>query len=244
MAKKILIVLAVLLVLACGALYYAYNKIDLIAHYAIEKYGPDIAGVSVKVKDVELSPADGKGALKGVEIGSPKGFTAPRTARLGEIRVWLDPATVTQGVVVIHEVSIEAPEINYEKGSGSATNLEAIQKNIEGYLQRTGSPTDDKPGNAKAPGRRYVIEKLSIRNARVTMTNPGLKGQGITFTLPDIQLANLGRLPNGITAGQAANIVTNALISRIAQRVLTNIDLLRKGGKEGAIDALRGLFNK
>ena len=37
-------------------------------------------------------------------------------------------------------------------------------------------------------------------------------------------------------------IVTNALISRIAQRVLTNIDLLRKGGTEGAIDALKGLL--
>ena len=87
-----------------------------------------------------------------------------------------------------------------------------------------------------------MIEKLSIRDARVTMTGAGLKGQGITFTLPDIQLANLGKRPNGITAGQAANIVTNALISRIAQRVLTNIDLLRKGGNEGALDALKGLF--
>jgi hypothetical protein len=241
MLKKLLLGVLVLVALLCGAAYYAYNKIDVIAHYAIEKYGPDITGVPIKVKDVELSPVDGKGGLKGVEIGSPKGFAAPRTARLGEIRVWVDPATVTQDVVVIHEIAVVAPEINYEK-SGSATNLEAIQKNIEGYLKRTGSPTDDKPGSAQAPGRRYVIEKFSIRGARVTMTNPALKGQGITFTLPDIQLANLGRRPQGITAGQAANIVTNALISKIAARVLTNIDLLRKGGTEGAIDALKSLL--
>jgi len=194
------------------------------------------------VKDVEVSPVDGKGAVKGLEIGSPKGFASPRTARLGEIRVWVDPATVTQDVIVIREIAIVAPDISYEKGSGSLTNLEVIQKNIEGYLQRAGTPSDGKAPAAKSSGRRYVIEKLSIRNARITMTNPGLKGQGITFTLPDIQMSNLGRRPDGITAGQAVSVVTNALIGRIAQRLLTNIDLLRKGGTEGAIDALRGLL--
>jgi len=40
----------------------------VIAHYAIEKYGPDITGVSIKVKDVELSPVDGKGGLKRIKI--------------------------------------------------------------------------------------------------------------------------------------------------------------------------------
>ena len=242
MAKKIAIAVVVLLALLGGGVYLVYNRLDVIAHYAIERYGPEIAGVPVKVKDVEVNAGDGKGALLGVEIGTPRGFGAPRTARVGEIRVRVDPATVTQDVIVFHEIAIVAPEINYEKGAGGATNLEAIQKNIEGYLKRTGSPTDDKAGSAQAPGRRYVIEKLSIRGARVTMTGAGLKGQGITFTLPDIQLSNLGKRPSGITAGQAANIVTNALISRIAQRLLTNLDLLRRGGTEGALDALKGLF--
>jgi uncharacterized protein involved in outer membrane biogenesis len=240
-AKKLLIVLVVLAALAGGGIWFALNKLDVIAHYAIEHYGPEITGVTVKVKDVELSPTDGKGALRGVDIGSPRGFNAARTARLGEIRVAVDPATVTQDLVVIREIAVVAPEINYEKGS-AGTNLDAIQKNIERYLQKTGTSTDEKSAGPKGPGRRYVIEKLSIRGARVTMTNPGLKGQGITFTLPDIQLANLGKRPDGITAGQAANIVTNALISRIAQRLLTNIDLLRKGGTEGALDALKGLL--
>ena len=36
--------------------------------------------------------------------------------------------------------------------------------------------------------------------------------------------------------------VTNTLIAKIGQKVLTNIDLLRKGGVEGAIDALKGLI--
>ena len=42
--------------------------------------------------------------------------------------------------------------------------------------------------------------------------------------------------------GMRAGLVTNAVIAKIAQRVLSNVDLLRKGGVEGAIDALKGLI--
>jgi len=36
--------------------------------------------------------------------------------------------------------------------------------------------------------------------------------------------------------------ISLAIVAGIAQRVLSNIDLLRKGGIEGAIDALKGLI--
>ncbi|APV50057.1 hypothetical protein BWI17_10385 [Betaproteobacteria bacterium GR16-43] len=240
MIKKILIAVAILFVLVVGGLYVVKNKLDVIVHYAIEKYGPEVTGVTVKVRDVELDATDGRGALKGVEIGSPKGFNAPRTAKLGEIRVRMDPSTIRDGVIVVHEVIVEAPEIHYERGN-AGTNLDAIQKNIEGYLRSSGTPSGNQPAGAQAPGRRYAIEKLAIRNARVTMTNPGLKGQGVTFTLPDIEMANLGRKPDGITAAQAANLVTGALVAKIAQRLLTNLDLLREGGTKGAVEALKNL---
>jgi len=239
--KKALIAFAVLAVLAAAAVYLVVNKLDVIAHYAIERYGPQVLGVDVNVKDVELSATDGKGSLKGVEIGSPKGFSSPRTARVGEIRLGIDPATVRDGVIVIHEIAVLAPEIWYDRSGSGSTNLDTIQKNIAGYLARSGSPTDGTPSSPQAPGRRYVIEKVSIRAARVTMTTAGLKGQGVAFTLPDIELRNIGRKPEGVTAAQAANVVTNALIAKIAQRVLTNIDALRQGGKDAAIDALKNL---
>jgi hypothetical protein len=74
------------------------------------------------------------------------------------------------------------------------------------------------------------------------MTLPGLKGQGITFDLPAIELRDVGKREDGLTASEIAQVVANTVISRIAQKVLTNIDLLRQGGVEGAIDALKGLI--
>ncbi len=86
-----------------------------------------------------------------------------------------------------------------------------------------------------------MIEKLSIRKTRVTMTNRGLGGQGLAFDLPDVELRDVGRRQNGVTASQAAAIVASTLQQKIALKVLTNVEALRRGGLEGAVDALKGL---
>jgi hypothetical protein len=81
-----------------------------------------------------------------------------------------------------------------------------------------------------------------IRGARVTMTNAALKGRGISFDLPDIDLRDVGKRQGGATASEIANLVAGVIQQRIAQKVVTNLDLLRRGGVEGAVDALKGLL--
>jgi hypothetical protein len=238
--KKALIILGVLLAIVAGGAFLAYHSLDVILKVALEYYAPDIAGVSVKVGDIRISPRDGRGSVKGVEIGNPPGFSAPRAVRLGEISVAIDPGTATEPIVLIHDITIDAPLITYERGNKGA-NLEVIQKNIESYVKRAGAPSDGKTPSGKAIRHRFIVERLAIRGAKVTMTNPGLKGQGVTFDLPDIELRDLGKRENGLTASEVANIVASTLVSRIAQKLLTNLELLRKGGVGGAIDALKGL---
>ena len=242
--KKAAIVLVVLLVVIAGGVFWAYNSLDVIVKMGLEHYGPDVTGVSVTVGEVKLSPRDGRGSLKDVEIGNPPGFAAPRAARLGEITVALDPATIRAPIVRVHEIIINAPFISYERGKGS-TNLDTIQKNIEGYVKRAEASSADgrqATPEGKSVRHKFVIERLVIRGAKVTMTNPALKGQGVTFELPDIEIRDIGKRQDGVTASEAANLVANALLGRIAQKVLTNIDLLRKGGIEGAVDAIKGLL--
>jgi uncharacterized protein involved in outer membrane biogenesis len=227
-------------VLAAGAALWAYYSLDVIVKIALEHYGPDVLGVPVKVGNVRISAKSGEGTLRNLEIGTPGGFSAQRAARFGEIRIALDPATVTDRVVVIREIAIDSPIITLERGR-QGSNLDAIQKQINAYAKAT-APAKDAPGGGDAQPRRFIIERLAIRGAKVTMTNAALKGQGITFDLPDIQMRDIGKLQNGLRASQTAEVVTREIIAKIAQRVLTNIDLLRKGGVEGAVDALKGLF--
>jgi hypothetical protein len=242
MLKRALIALALLAVLAGGGVFLALNYLDVIVKWAVEHYGPDVAGVSVKVREVQISPRSGRGSVRALEIGNPPGFGSGRAARFGEIRLQIDPGTITQPVIVVRELTVEEPLVSYERANGT-TNLEAIQRNIEAYVKRASDGGGGAGGGkARESRRRFIVEKLTLRGAKVTMTNPALKGQGITFDLPDITLRDVGKRQNGLTASELANVVANALIQRIAQKVLTNVDLLRKGGVEGAVDALKGLF--
>jgi hypothetical protein len=235
--KKALAAVAVLLALAGAGAWLAFHYLDVLVKYALEHYGPDVAGVSVKVEEVRISTRDGRGSVRGVDIGNPPGFSAPRSLRLGEVRVALDAATVMDDVVRIHELAIEGAQVTYERGS-KAANLDVIQRQIEAYAKRASAAAQ---GEGAAKKRRFIIDRITIRGARVLMTNPGLGGQGLTFDLPDLQLRDVGKRQGGVTASEATAIVSGALQQRIAQRLLTNIEALRRGGLEGAIDALKGL---
>jgi hypothetical protein len=239
--KRFLRALVVLLVVLALAALLAWNSLDLIVKYTLEHYAPQIAGVTVKVGDVEISPRDGRGRLKNIEIGNPQGFSAPRAARLGEIAVSIDPATIREPVVRIRELRFDAPLITYERGD-KTTNLEIISRNIDAYVKRSEAVGEGKTAAGKDVRHKFIVDYLLIRGGKVVMTAPGLKGQGVSFDLPEIELRDVGRRQDGLTASEVAKVVTDAIITRIAQKVLTNIELLRRGGVEGAIDALKGLI--
>ena len=237
--KKLVAVTAIVVAILAGAAYWAYERLDLIVKVALEHYGPAVTGTSVKVGDVEISPRDGRGRLRSLEIGNPPGFAASRAARFGDVVLEVDPATIRSQVVHVRAIGIDAPAIVYERGDKS-TNLDAIARNIESYVKRAGE--SEAQAQAADHKRRYIIDRLLIRGAKVTMTTPALRGQGVNFDLPDIELRDIGKRQGGLTASEVAGLVVNAVIAKIGQRVLSNVDLLRKGGAEGAIDALKGLI--
>jgi len=232
--------IAVALLLAIGA-WLAVNYVDVVVKWTVEHYGPDVVGAKVEVGAVRISPRDGKGSVRGLTIGNPPGFSAARAARFGEMRVALDPATVTSGVVHVRELVIDGADITYEKGART-TNLDVLQANIERYARASSGGTASSDGDGVPAKKRFIVDSLVIRNVRVTMTNTALKGQGLGFDLPEVRLADVGRRQGGLTASQVAAAVASAMQQRIAQKLLTNLDLLRKGGVEGAVDALKGLL--
>ena len=241
--RKLLVVLGAVIVLGGGAAWLAFHYLDAIVKVAIGHYGPQVLGVDVDVGDVDISTRDGRGAIRRLEIGNPAGFASARAASFGEVRLALDPATVTSGVVHVREIAIDAPRITYERGA-KASNLDVIQNHIEAYAKRDAAPAKGGAAEPRSAKRRFVIDRLAIRGGRVHMTNAKLAGQGLGFDLPDIVLRDVGRREGGVTAAEAAAIVAAAVQNRIAQKLLTNIDALRRGGVEGAVDALRELIRR
>src|SRR2546423_5002016 len=214
--------LAIVILAAVGGAWWLYNSRDALIKRALEHYGPQVTGVAVKVKAVKLEPFDGRGAITGLELGNPQGFSSPRALTLGEVRLAVDPATITSDVVHVKEISLEAPSITYERGA-QGDNLSAIQKHIQTQL-----PKSQGGGAAKeskdAPQRKFIVDHVQVRNAKVSY------GGAVTVDLGVVQLRDLGKKKGGATAAELTDEVWREL-SRIAiARAPAAIEQLRDKG--------------
>ncbi|HET7364476.1 MAG TPA: hypothetical protein VFJ70_12990 [Burkholderiales bacterium] len=230
----ILLALAVVLIAIGAGVWWLYSSRDVLIKRAIERYGPQLTGTAVKVQEVKLEPMDGRGAIKGLEVGNPPGFSAARALTLGEMRLAVDPSTITGDVVHVKEISLEAPTITYERGAGG-DNLGAIQKHIKSQLPRSqgGGGAADK--SKDAPQRKFIVDHVQIRRAKVSY------GGAATIDLGDVQLRDLGKKKGGATAAELTDEVWTEL-SRIAiSRAPAAIEQLRDKAKD-AEERLRGLL--
>ena len=223
----VLIGAAAVALAAAGALWWVYASRDALVKQAIERYGPSITGVSVTVKSVDFEPAHGKGAITGLQLGNPPGYSSPRAFTLGEMHLEIDFSTLASDVVHLKEVTLNAPVITYERGPGG-DNLSAIQKHIEAKTGGSGK-TDS------SSEKKFVIDNLYVRNAKVQY------GESVSLPMPDLHLRDVGKKSNGASSGEIVKEVwtvmtqsATSLASRAAEGV--------KEGAKSAVEGVRDLF--
>ncbi|APW42321.1 hypothetical protein [Rhodoferax saidenbachensis] len=239
MKLKRLALIATLLVFVAAAagVWWLSRNLDDIAKSAIQNYGSAMTLAKVKVGTVQLSPTTGKGSIRDLSITNPKGFKTSHALKVGRIEVDVDISTVTDKVIVIRKIAIEAPDVVYEKGD-PLTNFDALMRNITLYI---GESTP----SSSSSGRKLIVDSLTIRNAKAQATAPLLSGKTVTVDLPDITLKNVGRAQGGVTPGELGGIVANALRDRLAATISFN-RLWQSGGQmlDKAGSALKNLFGK
>jgi len=233
LVKRLIGVLIVVLVIVVGALWWVYASKDELVREAIEKYGPEIVAAPVSVKQVKLDPLEGKGRIAGLRIGNPKGYSAPDALKLGEMRLTLDPASVTKDVIVVKELVLVAPDVTWERANG-LSNVEAIQKNIDAYVARTLGPSEKK---SDAPAKKFVIEHLYVKDAKVHY------GTALSMPLPDLHLRDIGKKSNGATAGEVAKQTWDA-IAHGAMNLASRAGTAVKDGAQSVVKGVKGLFGK
>lgn len=238
--KRIALVAALLVFVAVAAgVWWLSRNLDDIAKSAIQNYGSAMTDATVKVGAVHLSPTDGKGSIHDLSVANPKGFKTAHALQVGKIEVDVDIATVTDKVIVIRRIAIEAPDVVYEKGE-SLTNFDALLRNISVYIGETTPAV-----SGKSSGRKLIVDSLTIRGARAHAIAPAWSSKTADVDLPDITLKNIGRGQGGVTPGELGGIVANAIRSRLVASISFERMLQSTGqmlDKAGA--AIKGLFGK
>ncbi len=241
MWKKIAAGILLLLILIAGAGYYLFANLDSYIKAAIEKYGSQATQTAVTVGSVSLSLSSGSGGISGLSVANPAGYSAPAAISLGSIALQLDTGTLAgNGPITVESVVISQPQITYEvKGLGQGSNLQTIQRNVQGYA---GSDAAQAPAPNGAPARKEIIRDLTITGGQVTVLAPTL-GKTLVEPLPPIHLTDLGGA-DGATPAQIGAQVLNIIADKAAVAGATALTKQLGGGAVPAQAGglLHGLF--
>lgn len=217
--------------LAVGAYFGLQTSLNHIVEHGIETLGPELTGTTVEIGEVDLSLFSGKGAIRGIVIGNPKGFETDRAFKLDEVRVDLVPLSVFGHSIVIEEIFIDGPEITYEKKDESS-NLLQIAKNVQTFA---GGQTSEEESSEEAEAKdssdtKIRIDRFELREASVRAGT--IKDKTLELTLPTIELTDLGA-PDGAAPAEVSAEVAKTVTGRVTAAVTKKFLALGAGDGDG-----------
>jgi hypothetical protein len=205
---------AALVVIVIAAAVYLWSSLDSLVEAAIEKYGSQVTQTRVEVAGVKLALTSGEGTIEGTQIGNPAGFSRKHIFTLANVSVAIDPKTVTEEVVVINKVLIQAPQVFYEINDKGQSNVDVLKKNVQQATAGTGKAADSDTKEVKLIIRKLIIDKGEI-DARIA----ALGDKDLSANLPRIELTDIGKQSGGATPAEVAEKVANVLIEKVGPAV-------------------------
>jgi uncharacterized protein involved in outer membrane biogenesis len=240
--KKIVVVLLGFVFLALlVAFVFGFVMLGSVVKASVEKVGPFVLKVPVKLDSANVSVFNGKGELHGFEIGNPEGFKSAKAIHVGSVAVAIQPKSVMAEKVVIPSIRVVGPEIIYEtdlKGS----NLSKILDNVK-EMAGTGAATNQ-PGQSGSKPKKLQVDEFVITGGKISVAATMLGGKGATLPLPEIRLSNLGQGPEGITPAELTEKAMSAILAGTVKAVAEGGAALAKQGLDGVTSASTNVVNK
>lgn len=220
--KKILIAGLVLFVVISAVFFFTLSNLGPLIKKTINAVGPEFTKTDVIVDDVSLSIFSGEAKIEGLVLGNPKGFKSSQAMKVGSVYVDVDKKSITKNPIIINKIEVIAPEITYEKISGS-DNFQTLLKNIQGRAKAEKKARRIQSSDKTKEKKKIVINNLIVKDGRVNLTMAALAGKEITAPLPDIHLKDIGKEKDGATPAQAFEKIFSSLYSSIGADSVTRI---------------------
>ncbi len=244
MAKLLKIILIAVPVLIIAIIITLGLSLNSIIKQGIETVGPRATGSEVKLAKADISILSGKGELKGIFIGNPKGFQTESAIKLDTVRMAIDVSSVFSDKIIIDEIFIDGPEITYEK-SGRSDNIKAILNNVKAFAggSKAAPESEKKTGGEE---KKIQINNLIIKNGKVHMSATLLKGQKTSLPLSDIHLKDIGKDGEGTTMAKAMEKVFASLNKNTVSAVTDSVKSIGSTVEKTTdkLKGLKGLFGK
>lgn len=190
-AKRILLVLV--LVVALLTLVVSF-MLGPVIRTAVETLGPAVAGVPIQVEKVRVFPWRGIARIDGLVVGPPAGYAA-NLAELRRFSLDLQVSSLFGDTVVVREIIVSGPEVTYEL-SGLESNVGALLAGLGG----DGETEQPKAAEPSKPAKKVVVEHFLFEDGKVRLATTLTGGKGIVLPLPKVELHDIGKPKEGVSA--------------------------------------------
>jgi hypothetical protein len=243
MKKKILIgIVAGLLVVIIATVIVVGFFLGDVVKAGMETVGPKVTQTTLTVGAVHVGILTGAGGVDNLVLGNPDEYKAksPNAISVGKAAVSLAPASLLSDKIVIKSVEVRAPEISFDGNPFGANNLQKIMDNVNAFTgggnAKSASTNAAAPPAEKKAGKKLEVDDFLITGAKVHFN-------GATLPLPDIHFSDLGKGPDGITAGDLTQKVLSEITVASVKAVADSATKLGKDAANAATGAVNDAVN-
>ncbi len=193
----------------------------------IETVGPTITKTPITVGSVRLSPLTGSGVIKNLVVGNPENFNTDFLFRLGEVSFDVELSSLFSDTIVVKDITIRKPEIFYEQGLTSGSNLSILLNN----LSSDAAPAEKEkaPGEEDGEGKKLQIDHFLLADGMVHLSAVFLQEGSLSVKLPSVELHDIGKESDDPSINAAVQEIMIAVATSV-QGVLVESNPMFKDG--------------
>jgi len=233
----ILSIVALLVVLVAVMIFVGISKMDDVVVMAVEKAGSRVTGTEVTLEDADISLRSGEGALRGLRIANPEGFSDRDAFVLDEVSFKVNMGSLRDAVFNIDEVRVIGPQALVEMNEDGKSNFDVIRSNME----RHRGPEKQDGGEAGTP-KRMRLEVFHAEQGRVETDATAMGGGTNSLALPSVHLADVGG-SEGVTGEELGEAVLEAMNDQVLRTAIEE-ELGRLLEDQGGVQGLLKKFIK
>ena len=211
--KKLIKMVAVLLILLVLATVAVALYIDTIAKTAIERGATYALGVETTLGSADVGLLSGTFSMGDMTIANPAGFESPYFTHLGQGDVEVALKTLRQETVELPTLTLTDLEIYLDKKEGKA-NYDVILENLKRFESQENAQDD-------AGGKKFIIEEVLIKNIMVHVQLLPLGGDLTKLDVPidEVRLHDVGSGTDGsVLMSELTSVIIKAVLAAIVQK--------------------------
>ena len=159
---------------------------------------------------------------------------------LGNIYVKVDIKSLTSDTIIIEDIEVSKPIINYEMLSLTRNNISDIQENINKNTAKSSSEkkTEKPKSEDAAASKKVVIKKLNIKEGEINALVG--KEDTVSVKLPTITMTNIGGDKKGESITTTISKVLGKILSTASSAVINSKISDLKGVAEKNLEDITG----